>query len=293
MGMREGEMPGVSGAGDAPAAPGVPYVSATSSAPGVSDGKGTPALASADEGALAQASELPVAGLGVDIVAIERMRQVLARTPRFKKRVYTDGEQAYCDAYKKKAHLHYATHFAAKEAVAKALGTGFAEGVAPRDIEVVHDENGRPHVVLHGKARALAEEQGVLEMHLSLSRTHETAVANALAATAQTRPQPKEEPGRTPREELACEFKKLRGMLDNLEDAMRAGLADLEDAPPAEEQGEEGAEPQAARGAEPDAKPEMEPDAALHAQPGADSEAVQGAKQDTAPDTVPDTTPGA
>ena len=177
-----------------------------------------------------EASAPPVAGLGVDIVEIARMQRVLARTPRFKMRVYTDGEQAYCDGFKKKAHLHYATHFAAKEAVAKALGTGFGQGVAPRDIEVVHEEGGRPRVVLHGKAFELAQKQGVTEVHLSLSRTHETAVANALAATAETRPQPKEEAGPSPREELAAEFKRLRGMLDNLEEALAVGVADFEDA---------------------------------------------------------------
>ena len=158
------------------------------------------------------------------------MQRVLARTPRFKMRVYTDGEQAYCDGFKKKAHLHYATHFAAKEAVAKALGTGFGQGVAPRDIEVVHEEGGRPRAVLHGKAFELAQKQGVTEVHLSLSRTHETAVANALAATEETRPQPKEEAGPSPREELAAEFKRLRGMLDNLEEALAVGVADFEDA---------------------------------------------------------------
>lgn len=177
-----------------------------------------------------EASAPPVAGLGVDIVEIARMQRVLARTPRFKMRVYTDGEQAYCDGFKKKAHLHYATHFAAKEAVAKALGTGFGQGVAPRDIEVVHEEGGRPRVVLHGKAFELAQKQGVTEVHLSLSRTHETAVANALAATEETRPQPKEEAGPSPREELAAEFKRLRGMLDNLEEALAVGVADFEDA---------------------------------------------------------------
>ncbi len=234
MGMHE---EGATASPGATAGEGAPSVRAASQ-----DGKATSpdATAPLDEGGFS----LPVAGLGVDIVSIERMQRVLARTPRFKTRVYTDGEQAYCDAYKKKAHLHYATHFAAKEAVAKALGTGFAEGVAPRDIEVTHDDNGRPHVVLHGKARELADEQGVLEMHLSLSRTHETAVANALAATKETRPQPKEEAGPSPREELAAEFKRLRGMLDNLEDALATGLADLDDAPPPEADeavGEEGA----------------------------------------------------
>ena len=114
--------------------------------------------------------------------------------------------------------------------MAKALGTGFGQGVAPRDIEVVHEEGGRPRAVLHGKAFELAQKQGVTEVHLSLSRTHETAVANALAATAETRPQPKEEAGPSPREELAAEFKRLRGMLDNLEEALAVGVADFEDA---------------------------------------------------------------
>ncbi len=217
----------------------------------------------------AEASALPVAGLGVDIVAIERMRQVLARTPRFKTRVYTDAEQAYCDAYKKKAHLHYATHFAAKEAVAKALGTGFAQGVAPRDIEVAHEEAGRPRAVLHGKARELAEKRGVTEVHLSLSRTHETAVANALAATEETRPQPKEQSGPTPREELASEFKKLRGMLDNLEEAMRTGLADLEDAGSDEATADEGAADEEAEAADaPAAVSGDAPNAALNGASG-------------------------
>ena len=162
-----------------------------------------------------------VAGLGVDIVEIERVQKVLKRTPRFKKRVYTEDEQKYCNSFKRQAHLHYATHFAAKEAALKALGTGIAHGIALQDIEVTHNKQGKPEIILHNKAKALAEQAGVLELHLSLSRTHTTAVANVIAITADVQPQPKEEEI-DPREQLAREFKKLRSMLDNLEEAFTA-----------------------------------------------------------------------
>ena len=162
-----------------------------------------------------------VAGLGVDIVEIERVQKVLKRTPRFKKRVYTENEQKYCNSFKRQAHLHYATHFAAKEAALKALGTGIAHGIALQDIEVTHNKQGKPEIILHNKAKELAEQAGVLELHLSLSRTHTTAVANVIAITADVQPQPKEEEI-DPREQLAREFKKLRSMLDNLEEAFGA-----------------------------------------------------------------------
>ena len=172
-----------------------------------------------------QVKSSDVAGLGVDIVEIERIQKVLKRTPRFKKRVYTKDEQKYCDSFKRQAHLHYATHFAAKEAALKALGTGIAHGIALQDIEVTHNSYGKPEIVLHNKAKELAEQAGVLELHLSLSRTHTTAVANVIAITEQVRPQPKEEPV-DPREQLAREFKKLRNMLDNLEEAFASSTND-------------------------------------------------------------------
>ncbi len=175
-----------------------------------------------------QAKSSDVAGLGVDIVEIERIQKVLERTPRFKTRVYTEAEQKYCDGFKKKAHLHYATHFAAKEAALKALGTGIAQGIGLQDIEVSHNEKGKPEIILHNKAKELAEKAGVLELHLSLSRTHSTAVANVIAITASVRPQPKEE-HIDPREQLAREFKKLRNMLDNLEEAFAADANEEQD----------------------------------------------------------------
>ena len=74
-------------------------------------------------------------GLGVDIVEIARMRKIIERSPAFVEKVYSAAERAYCDSH---AHpeVHYATRFAAKEAVLKALGTGLSEGIGWLDVEV-------------------------------------------------------------------------------------------------------------------------------------------------------------
>ena len=104
--------------------------------------------------------------------------------------------------------------FAAKEAVLKALGTGFA-GMRFRDVEVVHDERGRPIPRLSGRAAEVAEAAGVVEMHLSLSYTHTNAVASAVAITDRMRPQKPAEP-ETPQQRLAASFKGVRSVLDEV-----------------------------------------------------------------------------
>ena len=159
-----------------------------------------------------------MAGLGVDIVEIERMSQILERTPSFKTRVFSEGEQKYCDA-KHKPAVHYAMRFAAKEAVLKALGTGIAQGIALQEIEVVHNSKGRPEPKLYGRVAQIAKQQGVIEVHLSLSRTHDTAVANAVAVTQDTTVVPKEDK-LSPKEEIAAAFKELRNMLDEMDIAV-------------------------------------------------------------------------
>ena len=68
------------------------------------------------------------AGIGVDIVEISRMKSILEKTPSFARRVFTEEERAYCDASSRPA-AHYASRFASREAVLKALGTGFSQGV--------------------------------------------------------------------------------------------------------------------------------------------------------------------
>jgi holo-[acyl-carrier protein] synthase len=109
---------------------------------------------------------------------------------------------------------HYALRFAAKEAVVKALGTGLAEGIGVRDIEVQRAANGRPSIKLTGRALEIANEQGVRDLSISLSYTHTDAVACAMAVTnASVKASEKR---KDPMEELARQFKETRGILDEL-----------------------------------------------------------------------------
>lgn len=156
---------------------------------------------------------MAVLGLGVDIVEIERMRTALSRRPRLKERLFSEDERAYCDK-RSRPEIHYALRFAAKEAVLKALGTGFA-GMRFSDVEVSRETTGRPIPRLSGRAAERAEELGVVEMHLSLSFTHTTAVASAVAVTQDARPRKEER--YDPMADLARSFKEARAMLDEVD----------------------------------------------------------------------------
>jgi holo-[acyl-carrier protein] synthase len=117
-----------------------------------------------------------VLGAGVDLCEVDRIRRVLARTPGFAARVFTDDEQAYCRARRDPAE-RFAARFAAKEAVLKAMGVGLG-ACAFRDIEVVRAESGAPSLALHGAAAELAAARGIARWHVSLS--HTSVVAEAL-----------------------------------------------------------------------------------------------------------------
>ncbi len=154
------------------------------------------------------------AGIGVDMLEIARMERVIKRRPSFLKRVFTDEERAYCDSFARPAE-HYAARFAAREAVLKALGTGFSQGIGVKDVSVKNDESGRPLAVLTGRAKEVARERGVQEIALSLSHTQEVAVANAVAVTEEARPKVDERPD--PAQELLASFKAARTVIDELE----------------------------------------------------------------------------
>jgi holo-[acyl-carrier protein] synthase len=119
-------------------------------------------------------------GIGIDLVEVSRIREMLEKHgQRFKDRTFTVGEIAYCDACAEPA-MNYAARFAAKEAVAKALGTGiWAEGVNWTDIEVVRADNGKPSILLHGAAKQHAGDATCL---VSLTHTRELAMAQVLLA---------------------------------------------------------------------------------------------------------------
>ncbi|MEJ5246612.1 holo-ACP synthase [Caldilinea sp.] len=116
---------------------------------------------------------------GVDIIEIERVRAAIeAHGERFLRRVYTDAERVCCGDRVESL----AARFAAKEAVAKALGVGvWREGVGWTDIEVLRDERGAPTLRLHGAAAALAAELGLTTWSISLSHHRTQAIAFVIA----------------------------------------------------------------------------------------------------------------
>jgi holo-[acyl-carrier protein] synthase len=121
-----------------------------------------------------------IVSIGIDIIEIRRVREVLARTPRFRERVFTEGERAYCDSRGAGSAQHYAARFAAKEAAFKALRTGWRDGLAWHHVEVSSGELGAPLLRLSGHARDLFEQMGATRAHLSLSHTGEHAVAQVI-----------------------------------------------------------------------------------------------------------------
>jgi holo-[acyl-carrier protein] synthase len=121
-----------------------------------------------------------VRGIGIDLVQIPRMRDVIARwDERFLRRVFTEGEIAYCRA-RRDPVPHFAARFAAKEAATKALGTGLSLGVRWRDVEVCRERGQPPRVVLHGRAREMSLARGGRHMLLALTHDGDYALAQAM-----------------------------------------------------------------------------------------------------------------
>jgi holo-[acyl-carrier protein] synthase len=120
-------------------------------------------------------------GLGIDLVSVARFRtSVEDGGQAFLDRVFTPEEQQDC-LRRKHPHPSLAARFAAKEAVMKALGTGWSAGVRFRDIEVASDEAGVPRLRLHGRAAELADAADFGELRVSLSHTDEQATAVVVA----------------------------------------------------------------------------------------------------------------
>ena len=122
-----------------------------------------------------------IIGIGVDIVEIERFKSVLKRRgERFIIRIFTKGERHYSE--KKLNRLgHYAARFAAKEAVLKALGTGWSGGIQWTDVEVVPGKAGSLSARLQGLAAKIARQKKIKVVHLSLTHSDKYAAATAVA----------------------------------------------------------------------------------------------------------------
>lgn len=121
-----------------------------------------------------------IVAIGIDIIEVARVREVLARTPRFRERVFTAAERAYCDTRGVVAAQHYAARFAAKEATLKALQTGWRGGISWHDVEIASYESGAPYLMLSGLVSELLAQSGATKAHLSLSHTTEHAIAQVI-----------------------------------------------------------------------------------------------------------------
>ena len=123
-----------------------------------------------------------ILGIGTDIVECLRIAKMIEKHGElFINRVYTEHEIDYC-RQRRAATQHYAGRWAAKEAVLKALGTGWVRGISWRDMEIRNQQGGKPAVAFRGGARDVAENRGIQSMLISIShcRSHATALAIAL-----------------------------------------------------------------------------------------------------------------
>ena len=136
---------------------------------------------------------MSILGIGTDIVECLRIAQMIERHGElFIARVYTPHEIEYCQS-RKQATQHFAGRWAAKEAVLKALGTGWRRGISWRDVEIRNLRTGLPMVAVYGGAKDHMAQAGIVQVMISIShcRSHATAYAVALGATKAPEP-PKE-----------------------------------------------------------------------------------------------------
>jgi holo-[acyl-carrier protein] synthase len=127
---------------------------------------------------------MPIVGTGIDTVEITRVERALTRPltgGRFRARVFTVGEVAYCESRGRGRFQSYAARFAAKEATMKALGTGWNRNVGWSEIEVVRERGQAPTIKLSGKAAAFAASREIARFHLSLTHTAISAIAHVIA----------------------------------------------------------------------------------------------------------------
>jgi holo-[acyl-carrier protein] synthase len=125
-----------------------------------------------------------ILGHGIDLVSVQRIERMLHdHGDRFKSRCFTPAEQGYAESGSLRCAERYASRFAAKEAVLKALGTGWRDGIAWTDMEVVRQPSGQPTIRLSGRCAQIADERGISTWWLSLSHIDDMAVASVIACS--------------------------------------------------------------------------------------------------------------
>ena len=124
-----------------------------------------------------------VIGHGIDVVEVRRIETMLAdHGPQFVARCFTEEERDYADSGSRRRAERYAVRFAGKEAVFKALGTGWRSGISWQDVEFKRDPLGKPIVKLRGRCAELASELGIVQWHVSLSHSESIALASVIGS---------------------------------------------------------------------------------------------------------------
>jgi holo-[acyl-carrier protein] synthase len=137
---------------------------------------------------------MQIFGIGIDVVEVDRIGSSLAEFGEsFAARVFTPAERAYCES-QRRPELHFAARFAAKEAVAKAFGTGIGKDLGWLDMEIHRHQSGEPRLTLRGAGLAFAERHHIHEVKISLSHAQHYAAANAVAIASPPPPAQPAEP---------------------------------------------------------------------------------------------------
>ena len=121
-------------------------------------------------------------GIGIDILDIHLFTESFNKSKRFCKRVFTENEIVYCES-KLNKQQHYSVRFAAKEAVLKAIGTGWNEGAQWTQIEIKNDRNGKPTFICTGEVLKKLYEKNICNLYLSLSHSETKAIAFVILET--------------------------------------------------------------------------------------------------------------
>ncbi len=118
-----------------------------------------------------------IAGLGIDIIEVERVAEKISKENGFRELVFSENEISYCESRTNKFE-HYAARFAAKEAFFKAIGTGWLKDTAFNEIEIIHNEYGKPGISFLGATKATTDAMGITNLLVSL--THIKTAASAV-----------------------------------------------------------------------------------------------------------------
>ena len=122
-------------------------------------------------------------GIGIDVVEVERIGSSMDEFgEKFVQRIFTEAEITYCESQKRPV-IHYAARFAAKEAIAKAFGTGIGKQISWLDMEISRRPSGEPMVIMSGGGEKFAESVEVADIKISLTHAEHYAAANAVVLT--------------------------------------------------------------------------------------------------------------